>query len=97
MVAIYRDNSRDTSLEYINSGVVRNTHTVGGKEGNYLSIHDMSGNENEWCWDKYSSDTTRVFRGGGYNSLAEQATCSYRNGAISYVPFAGFRVAHNLP
>jgi formylglycine-generating enzyme required for sulfatase activity len=90
-VAVYRDNSSDSIF------TERNTRTVGSKTPNYLNIYDMSGNVAEWCWDKYSGDTTRVFRGGSYDSPAEDATCSYRNGGLSYFPLGGFRVAHNLP
>ena len=31
-------------------------HKVGGKKANELSIHDLSGNISEWCFDWYKSD-----------------------------------------
>jgi formylglycine-generating enzyme required for sulfatase activity len=92
-VAVYQDNS----LESYYPGAVRNTRKVGSKKGNALGIYDMSGNMMEWCWDKYSGDDDRVFRGGSYNHSAELATCSYRNGMTSSAEFGGFRAACNLP
>ncbi|HIJ83633.1 MAG TPA: formylglycine-generating enzyme family protein [Magnetococcales bacterium] len=69
-VAWYRENSR------------YKTHPVGLKAPNGLGLYDMSGNVNEWVYDKYdslyyanspqdnpqgsASGSDRVFRGGGW-------------------------------
>jgi formylglycine-generating enzyme required for sulfatase activity len=70
-------NTLDTVAWYIgNSG--NRTHAVGTKTVNELGLFDMSGNVQEWCWDRYaiyvsgdqtdpagpSSGVNRVVRGG---------------------------------
>jgi sulfatase modifying factor 1 len=44
-----------------------NTHRVATRIPNALGIYDMSGNVWEWLFDWYTSDSSRVVRGGSHN------------------------------
>jgi formylglycine-generating enzyme required for sulfatase activity len=84
---------------------------VGGRLGNTLGVHDMSGNIFEWVNDwfgPYSPEaqidptgptigSSRVVRGGGWGSQPEGCRASSRyGGAPDFANFlAGFRVARN--
>ncbi|MDR3328594.1 MAG: formylglycine-generating enzyme family protein [Prevotellaceae bacterium] len=83
-VAWYPDNSDNT------------THAVGTKQANELGIYDMSGNVWEWCSDWHDASytsaaqsnpagpatgSTRVLRGGSWNSSAAYCRSADRNGS----------------
>ncbi|MBQ8383624.1 MAG: SUMF1/EgtB/PvdO family nonheme iron enzyme [Spirochaetaceae bacterium] len=94
----YAGNNEEGTLKnyawYSYEGSDNKTHQVGTKAANGLNLHDMSGNVQEWCWDWHGSITAdtpsggaasgsrRVCRGGGWLSLANFCTVSFRNGSI---------------
>jgi formylglycine-generating enzyme required for sulfatase activity len=96
-VAWYKDNSGWS------------THPVGTKAANSLGIHDMSGNVDEWCWDRYSSygsaavtdpmgaasGSNRVRRGGSWFDDTRYVRSAYRDvdSPTSRSSDLGFRVA----
>ena len=79
------------------------THQVKSKLPNEWGFYDMSGNVDEWCWDKYDSDNTnpdaqRVIRGGGWCDSASGLHSAHRNNYWPYSHYIGlgFRVCRSV-
>jgi formylglycine-generating enzyme required for sulfatase activity len=99
----------DTVAWYRDSSDLQGPHPVGCKLENELGIHDMSGNVEEWCADRFSTYSSaaqtnptgsstgywRVTRGGNCHSLYFHMHVSVRD---TYDPdersdIIGFRLA----
>jgi sulfatase modifying factor 1 len=92
-VAWFLDNSK------INGNKHKQTHPVKGKRPNEWGFYDMSGNVEEWCWDRDDEfSVCRVNRGGSWSVIASYLRSAFRS---SFSPndrcaFLGFRISASL-
>jgi sulfatase modifying factor 1 len=91
----------------------RQTELPGSKLPNGWGLHDMHGNVDEWCHDRFerfgsetalsklrpAQGTHRVLRGGSFRNFAGIARSAHRYGILpdSHSDESGFRVARTYP
>jgi formylglycine-generating enzyme required for sulfatase activity len=100
----FGDNERSL-IDYAIFGCVR-PEVVGGRKPNTFGLYDMHGNVEEWVADwlfvpsstgfstATSSGLLRGIRGGGWNRLASECRCAFRDGRLTLhrSGHLGFRV-----
>ena len=71
-------------FKYLNSSYSENdkTHEVGLKKANHLSLYDMAGNVQEWCWDYYIKTTTETLDSIVKNPTGYEPDSSNSNRAV---------------
>ncbi|GAA2807308.1 hypothetical protein GCM10010522_26480 [Kribbella solani] len=67
-----------------------------------MGLHDMLGNQWEWCWDLYDPHTYgpyRIFRGGGHADLPRSigSTVRRRSHPTLKIEDLGLRLAQSIP
>jgi formylglycine-generating enzyme required for sulfatase activity len=90
----YAGSNNIDEVAWYNKNSKGRVHRVGKKKPNQLGLYDMSGNVYEWCWDKTSSGSYRVDRGGGWYDSPASARVANRSygGPGNRFNGMGFRV-----
>lgn len=103
------DNLNEVSWNVKNGSAC--THQIAQQKANELGLYDMSGNVDEWCWDRYAEYPSedcenpygaedgvyRAKRGGAYYSTDSDCSVYARNKNTPYRRTSGFglRLARN--
>ena len=109
---LYSGSNDVESVAWIDDNSNGETQDVGRKQSNKFKLFDMSGNVDEWCWDRWQADCTdqvvdptghptsrgRVFRGGCFFYVARNSRASnrFKLDPTDAHYFLGFRVARTL-
>ena len=105
----FNDDTLLGNIAWFSNTADSQTHAVGGKFGNGLGLHDMSGNVWEWCQDYWSygyyasspitnptgpaTGSSRLLRGGVWGSSPNDCRASQRN---NYSPEFGNNVGFRV-
>ncbi|MCL2602300.1 MAG: formylglycine-generating enzyme family protein [Treponema sp.] len=95
---VYSGSDTVGDVAWYTSNATNKTHEVGKKKANELGLYDMSGNVDEWCFDKWSSTSAgRVVRGGSWGNSAADVRSAYRdiNSPFVRYDFIGFRLVRS--
>ena len=60
------DNLDEVAWSFLGDIILESSQEVMQKKPNTLGIYDMSGNVEEWCWERYGNDTQRRYAGGDW-------------------------------
>lgn len=87
----YKVNAIDKISPYSRTNIIQATQKVATRKPNEWGIYDMSGNVNEWCWDKVSV-------GGSITNKQNDVMINFFNPNVDIemrMTDVGFRVARN--
>ena len=60
------DNLDEVAWSFFCDIILESSQEVMQKKPNTLGIYDMSGNVEEWCWERHGNDTLRRYAGGDW-------------------------------
>ncbi len=95
----YSGSDAPFDVAWIQENSRRTPHPACEKQRNGYGLCDMSGNIQEWVWDRYGNGNMRLARGGSWQSMKvngnARVTYAYRNTAGYRSSTIGFRLARN--